>query len=350
MLMLFENHLFFDYNFDKFIKSITFAKIKFIYYSSKKMKISNLQNWFLQKQTQFWNFLSGKYILGKKVPLSLFVKILYEKVTAPNLHQQASSIAFAFSLSLFPTLLFLFSLIPFIAHWVGIPKLSELVLDLIQEGVPDGIFKFIAPTLVDVFDNRRTDMLSLSFVFAIYAASSGVMELINTFNDNYVYSAKKSWIYRRMMAIGLAFLLAFLMILGVLVIMGGELTLHILVSNYLLTDKWTYFWLLILRYTAGFLVFYVGISLIYYIAPAVRNRWNFFSFGSTLSTILALSSTYGFSYYLSNFATYNRLYGSIGTIIAMLVWLYMLAWVLLLGFALNAGVSEAKIEYAENKN
>lgn len=309
------------------------------------MKVTYLQNWLLKKQKQFWHFLSGKYIFRKKVPLSLFIKILFEKITAPNLHQQASSIAFAFSVSLFPTLLFLFSLIPFIANWVGIPKLSILVLDLLQEGVPDGIFKFIAPTLIDVFDNKRTDMLSLSFLFAIYAASSGVMELINIFNENYAYSAKKSWIYRRITAISLAFLLAFLMVVGVLVIMGGELTLHILVSYYLLTDNWTYFWLVILRYGAGFFVFYIGISLIYYIAPAVKNRWHFFSFGSILSTVLALSSTYTFSYYLSNFATYNRLYGSIGTIIALLVWLYILAWVLLLGFALNAGMSEAKIEH-----
>jgi membrane protein len=308
------------------------------------MEKTNWADWFFKKQQNILQFLEKYYILPQRIPLSLLVKILFQKVTAPNLHQQASSIAFAFSLSLFPTLLFVFSLIPFVSTWVGVPKLSVVVLDLIKEIIPKGIFEFITPTIVDVLDNPRSDMLSLSFIFAVYAASSGVMELVNTFNENYKHAEKRSWLSRRLLSIGLAFLLAFLMILGVLLIMGGELAIHILLAYYWLTDNWVYFWLIVLRYLGGFFVFYTGISLLYYIAPSQENRWSFFSIGSTISSIFAVLGTYIFSYYLSHFATYNQLYGSIGTIIALLLWLYIIAWVLLLGFAINAGLGEAKAE------
>lgn len=280
------------------------------------------------------------------VPLIKVIQTLYKKLTATNVHQQASAIAFSFTLSLFPAMLFLFSLIPYIASNLQIPDLADQVLDLIQEGIPEGIYEFVAPTITDIIENPRGDLLSFGFLFAIYAATSGVVELMHTFNMNYKFSEKRTFIKKRLVAISLAFLFAFLLVFAVAVMIVGELVLNILRHyNFLKIDF--YYLFIALRYLVSFLVFYIGISYIYYIAPAIHKQWRFFSLGSTIASVLAILSTNGFSYYLSHFATYNKLYGSIGTLIALMIWLYLLAWILLLGFTLNASINEAKIEHQE---
>lgn len=298
-----------------------------------------------------WELIKKIKISRKKVPLVLVVPILYQKLTAAHAHQQASAIAFSFTLSLFPAILFLFSLIPFVAVNLQIPNYSQNILDMLREGMPPEIYLFVAPTIEDIIGNRRSDVLSFGFLFAIYAATSAVVELMYSFNLNYKFSEKRSFIYRRLVAMWLAFVFAFLLFVGVLMIIVGELVLHLLKENIILMpDDWLYYGLIILRYLTAFLVFYVGISYIYYVAPAVKGIWRFFSSGSFVASVLAILSTYGFSYYLSHFATYNKLYGSIGTLIALLVWFYLIAWVLLMGFALNASIQEAKIAYqAEQK-
>jgi membrane protein len=284
-------------------------------------------------------------LFKSRVPIWEVIQIMYAKVVDANLHLQASSMAFAFTLSLFPAILFLFSLIPFVAVQIDIPDLSKQILELLEEAVPQGIFDFVAPTIADIIDNPRTDVLSFGFVLALYAATTGVAEMMHNFNANYKHSEPRGFIRKRLIAMWIAFLFAFLLVIGVVVLLIGELVLHYLVQFKVLDDNLLYYSIIFIRYLITFFTFYLGISYVYYIAPAVKTQWRFFSLGSTLASIGAIVSTNGFSYYLSHFATYNKLYGSIGTIIALMVWFYVLAWVLLIGFAINASMSEARIAH-----
>ncbi|GAB4395366.1 MAG: YihY/virulence factor BrkB family protein [Microscillaceae bacterium] len=284
-------------------------------------------------------------IQRRSVPLLKVGQVLYAKLVHTNVHQQASAIAFSFTLSLFPTILFLFSLIPFVAGTMAMPDLVAQVLALMSQVIPEGIFEFVAPTIADILQNPRVDLLSFGFLFAIYAATSGVVDLMHTFNANFAYSEKRSFFKKRLIAVGLTFLFAFLLVFAVAIIPVAELAFHFLQKYRLLGEQTLYYLFGIFRYALAFLVFYVGISYIYYIAPAVRRQWRFFSLGSSLAALFVIISTKGFSYYLSNFATYNKLYGSIGTLIALMIWLYLLAWILLLGFALNASIAEAKMAH-----
>ncbi|MDX2304188.1 MAG: YihY/virulence factor BrkB family protein [Microscillaceae bacterium] len=279
-----------------------------------------------------------------RVPLLKVMQVLFLKLTQTNIHQQASAIAFSFLLSLFPAILFLLSLIPFIAERLQMPDLLNQVLILLKDGgIPDGIYEFVEPTIADIIQNKSTGLLSFGFLFAIYAATNGVVELMNTFNINYAFSEKRSFWLKRLIAIGLAFLFAFLLIFAVVVLVVGQLVLAAMGN--MIDEDILFYGFILLRYGVSFLVFYVGISYVYYIAPAKHNKWRFFSLGSTLASVLVIVNTYAFSFYLSNFATYNKLYGSIGTLIALMTWLYLLAWVLLLGFALDASIGEAKIAH-----
>lgn len=301
--------------------------------------------WFMRFWRRFVIILK-RIKMSEKPRVSLwdFSVILLRKVLEPNLHQQASSIAFSFTLSLFPAILFLFSLIPYIAYYAQIPNLSSQILELLHGTIPQGIYEFVKPTIIDIIEKPRGDVLSLVFVLAVYAASSGVVELMYTFNSNFQYSEKRSFIHRRMVAIGLSFMFAFLLVVAVGVMLVGELVLHILVKNKTLDVDFLYYLLVFLRYFVSFLLFYLGIAYIYYVAPAVHKKWRFWSYGSMVAAISAILTTLLFSYYLSHFATYNKLYGSIGTIIALMLWFYILAWILLIGFALDSSFYEAKID------
>jgi membrane protein len=279
-----------------------------------------------------------------RVSLWDFLVILIRKLMEPNAHQQASSIAFSFTLSLFPAILFLFSLVPYVTYFANIPNLSAQVLEMLHEALPEGIYAFVKPTIIDIIENPRGDVLSLVFVLAVYASSSGVVELMFTFNSNFQYSEKRSFIYRRLVAIGLAFMFAFLLVTAIGVMVVGELVLHILVQTKNLDTNFLYYLLAFSRYFVSFLLFYFGIAYIYYVAPAVHNKWRLFSYGSMFAALSAIITTRAFSYYLSHFATYNKLYGSIGTIIALMFWFYILAWILLIGFALDSSFYEAKID------
>lgn len=290
--------------------------------------------------------------LGKgRVPILLVIQTLYKKLQQTNVHEQASSIAFSFLLSLFPAILFLFSLIPFIAGYVQIPNLSLQVQELLKEFTPEGIYQFIAPTIVDVIEKKRSDLLSFGFLFALYAATSGVVEMMNNFNKNYVHSERRSYFKKRLLAAMLAFLFAFLLIMAVAIIIIGQLALHFILEFDLppaynvLKEEFVFYSIVALRYLIAFMIFYMGISIIYYVAPANAQNWRFFSTGSTIAAILVILSTNGFSYYLSHFATYNKIYGSIGTLIALMIWLYLLAWILILGFSLNASIAEARVAH-----
>ncbi len=279
-----------------------------------------------------------------RVSLWDFVVILFRKILEPNVHQQASSIAFSFTLSLFPAILFLFSIIPYIAYYAHIPNLSAQILELLNGSIPHGIYDFVKPTIIDIIDHPRAGLLSLVFVLAVYASSSGVVELMYTFNSNFQYSEKRSFIYRRLVAIGLSFMLALLLVVAVVVILVGELVLHILLQSKTLDTNFLYYSIVFLRYFISFLLFYFGIAYIYYVAPAVHKRWKLLSYGAMLAALATILTTVGFSYYLGHFATYNKLYGSIGTIIALMLWFYILAWILLIGFALDASFYEARID------
>jgi membrane protein len=89
-------------------------------------------------------------------------------------------------------------------------------------------------------------------------------------------------------------------------------------------------------------VFFLVIASMYYFGPAIHYNWRFFSIGSTVATFLILGVSYGFSYYITNFGTYNKVYGSIGVLIALMIWIQLITIVLLAGYELNASIHDSR--------
>jgi len=89
-------------------------------------------------------------------------------------------------------------------------------------------------------------------------------------------------------------------------------------------------------------ILFFSISILFHLGPAIKNRWKIFSPGSIFATIFIIVTSLGFSYYINHFSQYNKIYGSIGTLIIILLWMYFNSIILLTGFELNASILNAK--------
>jgi membrane protein len=148
----------------------------------------------------------------------------------------------------------------------------------------------------------------------------------------------------RLIATGLTLNLAFVLFLAIILLVVGQLVLDYLLSHlheFQWLTKANVWLLLLLRFTVIFVVFFLAVSTIYYFGPAIHYNWRFFSIGSLLATIFIIAISYGFSFYITHFGTYNKVYGSIGVLIALMIWIQLIAIVLLVGYELNASIHDA---------
>lgn len=263
--------------------------------------------------------------------------ILFDKIVRFDLDQRAAAVAYNLTLAVFPALLFLFTLIPYIP----IPDLNEQIMIFLSEAMPRGLFEEAQTTINDIVSRRRGNVLSFGFLFALYAATSGMLALMNAFNMTLHTPEKRSFLRARLVALLLTFLLVLVLVVALAVLIVGQVLIDELVYAALLTPDFTYYSLQGMGYLTVFAVSFVAVSLIYYLAPAHSRRWRFVNPGSIIASLLIILISNGFSFYLSNFASYNRLYGAVGTLIALMVWLYLIAVILILGFDVNVSVDEA---------
>ena len=149
----------------------------------------------------------------------------------------------------------------------------------------------------------------------------------------------KQWSYikTRLVATWLTILLAFVVIASIILLVVGEFAVTYLVEHAPFDlSNFQIYAILLTRFLVLFIVFWVAISSLYYFGPEVHSNWSFFSYGSFISTILCLASSYSFAFYIAKFGTYNKLYGSIGVMIALMVWIMIISIILLVGYELNA--------------
>jgi len=270
----------------------------------------------------------------KQVSLYLILVNLFRNIINDDILHKASSVAFSFTLAVFPAIIFLFSLIPYIP----IPNLSENAQELFEQMA---VFEQVHDTIQDIARRPRGDLLSFSVLLSLFLASNGMMELAQTFNKIYKTVERRTYLRTRLVATILTFGLAFVIFVSVVLLIAGEFVLDFFIQNEFLTRDLTIYSLMALRFTVLFILFLFAISFIYFFGPALHNRWKFISIGSVIATLLTLLVSYIFSYYISNFDTYDRIYGSIGAMIALMVWIYMLSVILLIGFEVNASIDQA---------
>jgi membrane protein len=284
-----------------------------------------------------------KKIRFKRSGASLYqvIEIFIRKITKDEILERANGVSFNFTLAVFPAIIFLFTLIPYIHNFIPDVNASA-IMEFMGTMLPPSMYDVISTTVEDIVTRTRGGLLTFGALFALFLATNGMLALMKAFNAVYKTVEKRSFFKTRLIATGLTLLLAVVLILAVvLLIVGGLVIDFIHELDWLDIEDYLFTLFMILRFMVIFIVFFLAISFIYYFGPAVHYNWRFFSIGSFISTIFCLAISYGFSFYINNFSTYNKLYGSLGVLIALMVWINILSIVLMVGYEINASIHRA---------
>jgi len=272
------------------------------------------------------------------LPIYTVASFFFQEIGKDELINKASSLAYNFMLAIFPAIIFLFTLIPYIP----VNDFQNQLMNLIALILPIEAYDAVKTTLLDIVSNQNSQLLSFGFVLALIFATNGVHTLMQAFNKSSLITETRPWLKQRLVALYLTILISFALIFGLIIMTIGEYIFGLLKSELRFKDA---FWIYLLNIGRWFIlvvVYFVTISLLYRYGPANPKKWKFFSAGSWMATILAILTFWGFSYYINNFGNYNKLYGSIGTLIVLMIWLYLNSLIILVGFELNASIDLSK--------
>lgn len=270
-------------------------------------------------------------------PLYDVVVFFFRGIMRGSLTTRASAIAFSFFLAIFPSIIFLFTLIPYIP----VDNFQEQFFAMLKALIPGNAFAALESTLLEVIMLKSGGLLSFGFIAALFFSTNGVNSLIGAFNATYhIIDIRGIW-SQYFVSIFLTIFLTFLISLATALIIFGQVTLSYLDAHHIINDGLDIWLLIIGKWVIVLILFFVSISMLYYFAPAKRTKFRFLSPGAMLATFLIIVTSIGFSAYVNNFGQYNKLYGSIGSFMALMIWLYFNAIALLVGFELNASISSA---------
>lgn len=284
------------------------------------------------------------------VSLYRIVKRFLNNLQDDEIMDRANGVAFNFILAIFPAIIFLFTLIPYVTRYfpeINRESIMGFLRELAESGLmPPGMYDVASTTILDIVSNQRGGLLTLGFLFALVLSTNGMLALMRAFNACYKTIENRSGFKTRLIATALTINMTFVLFVTILLLVVGQLVTEYLLANF---QDFTSFnlsnfevnLLFALRFIVIFITFFLTISTIYYFGPAIHYNWRFFSIGSFIATLLCLAVSYGFSYYITNFGTYNKVYGSIGVLIALLVWVQLITVVLLVGYEINASIHDS---------
>jgi len=288
------------------------------------------------------NFIawSKTVVLRGFSPLSVYnvFTFITREIRERTLINRASSLAFNFMLAFFPGTIFLFTLIPYI----HIKNFQEHLLNLIATILPYNAYMAFQVTINDIVSHQNGKLLSLGFLSALYFATNGISNLMQAFNKTSLVIEKRTWLQRRIIATALTIVISVLLLVAIGILTVGESIIDVLKAH--IVSK-SHFWIFLIAFSRWIIVmaiFFATISLLYRYGPANKEKWKFLSTGTILATILAVLTSMAFAYYIDHFSSYNKLYGSIGTLVILMLWLYLNSFILLIGFELNASIDYSK--------
>jgi membrane protein len=281
------------------------------------------------------------------VPLYDVIRFFISQVKKVGLNDRARSVSFSFLSAIPAAAIFICTLIPYLP----VAKEIEKQLLLITKDITpnQNTYQLIRSFLEDFLNKQRVGLLSFGFVLAVFYSSNAMMGIMRSFNKSLIYNHKRNIFQNRWMAIKLTILIIVFVIGSVIILVTQDELLKSLlkwmgVKNH--SAKWLF---KTLRWVIIIPLFYYSIAFIYKYAPAVKKRWNLTSPGTLLATVLIIATTLLFSYWVNKFGNYNKVYGSIGTILILMVLVYFNSLVLLIGYELNVSIHHLKVMADERK-
>ncbi|MFO7722413.1 MAG: YihY/virulence factor BrkB family protein [Bacteroidales bacterium] len=275
---------------------------------------------------------------GSGITLYTLVTHFRSAIGSGSLTTRASSISFKFFVALFPGIIFLFTIIPLIP----LKDFHETLMLILNDMVPDTFAPLLEKTINDIVSRRQTGLLSMGFILALYFSSSSFISLISSFNQSINIEDTRTGMQQRIISIILMIVTTLLVIIAVSIMILGHDSLQWLIEQGYISESKNYSLLLIGRWFFLGGLIYLIISTIYYLAPTRRKDFRFFSVGSLIATLFLMVNAWGFGFFVKYFSHHNALYGSVGTLLLLLLYIYYNAIILLVGFEINTSIRAAK--------
>lgn len=272
------------------------------------------------------------------IPIYDVVVFFSKGIQKGALTTRASSIAFHFFLASLPALIYFITLLPILP----IHDLKDSLLSLFFSILPEEVYTVMENTINELFI-KRTGLQFFGIVIALFFATNAVNGMIQAFNATYHSLETRTWLQRRGIAAALVVIMFFLVTIALSLILFGRMTIDLLVDHEYITTRFTEYIIKVTKWFVIIALTYFALSFLYWLGPSRKMKWKFYSAGSTLASILVISTSLIFSFVMNNFGQFNKFFGSISTLIIILLWIYLNSIALLIGFELNASIKNAKL-------
>jgi membrane protein len=270
------------------------------------------------------------------LPLYDVIVFFKSQVQKVGLNDRARSIAFSFLMAIPAATIFLCTLIPYLPVS---KKLTFQLLQLTKEITPNqNTFSLVSNFLNDFLNKQRGGLLSIGLFVALYYASNAMIGLMRSFNKSLPPQSPKNFFENRLIAIQLTLVMVLLLIGCIVILVTQDELLKYIFKALNIHRRSMKGLVKTLRWVVIIPLFYFTIAFIYRHAPSIQKKWRLISPGTTLATFLMILLTFLFSFWVNQFGTYNKVYGSIGTILILMIVIYFNALILLIGFELNVSI------------
>ncbi len=264
-----------------------------------------------------------------------------EGVSKGSIPTRAAAISFRLFLAFFPGIIILLSIIPLIP----IDDFQVQLFDAIKSYFPGDTFSLIEDTLHDLINKKHNTLLSIGFILMVYYASDSINAILMGFNESYHLDERANAVLMRIMSLILFFVLGVIMIVAVLTMIFSGALFKYLLELHIIGDRSFIPILNTAKWMVTVMLVYSVFTALYNVGTGKRRRLKklrFFNAGATFATSFFVLTSVVFAWFISNFAQYNSLYGSLGTLMVLLIWMNFNSMILLLGFDLNVSIRKAK--------
>ena len=272
--------------------------------------------------------------------LSLYTLIVFlaRGLQQGKINTRASAISFRILLAIAPSFILLISLIPYIP----IENFQENVIQSIESILPPSTFELVDEMLVDLIQRKHSTFVSITFLLGLYYASNSINALLEGLSGAYHLRKRQNPVKQRLISIGLIILVPLFLGLALVMQASSSFVLDWLLSHDVLSDGVQYLVVLCAKWFLVLFLINTAITSLYNVANPTKTKWRFFTAGSVFASLLIVFVSQGFAFYVNNFAQFNKFYGSLGTVVILLIWLQLNIFSVLLGFDLNTSLSRAK--------
>ena len=255
-----------------------------------------------------------------------------------NYSIRAAAISFNLILAIFPLLLVILALIPYLP----IDGFQASVLAELIGVVPSDMRPFLVPTIEDLVLQKHYFVLSIGFVLTVYYASNSINTILSSFNSSFQIELKRHPIKQRLIALSLSLVWALLSLGAIVLIILGEELIQLINNSLSLDHTAAYYLGHGIKWIIVFFMLILGITVLYNFGNPEVKKFKFVSAGSSLAALVIILASIGFIAYATNFGNYNELYGSLGSLIVLLVWVNLCSRILLIGFELTTKIGQIK--------